>query len=70
MSKAKLPRLPDPEMCLECKLRGRVVKSIKVRGRRCTYRLRRYECRRCRGRWNGYLSRINPARVRVSSGLD
>ncbi len=63
-------RLPDPEQCLECRLRGRVVKSIKVRGRHCTYRLRRYECRKCRVRWNAYLSRINPARVRVRSGLD
>lgn len=70
-----MPRLPDPEFCADCKgrgraVRGRIIKSIKVAGRGCTYRLRRYECRKCYVRWNAYLSRINPARVKVRSGLD
>jgi hypothetical protein len=62
--------LEDPEFCVDCarrgrKVRGRVVKSIKKVSRWRAYRLRRYECKKCYVRWNAYLSRINPARVKV-----
>ncbi len=57
--------LTDPERCDHCKVRGRVIRSVKKFGRGRAYRLRRYQCPTCRVRWSAYLSRLNPVRVRV-----
>lgn len=59
--------LKDPERCDRCKVRGRVIRSVKKVGRGRVYRLRRYQCRTCLARWSSYLSRLNPVRVKVQT---
>lgn len=57
-------RLPDPENCRACAVRGRIVESRKsAHG----YRRRRHVCPTCARRWSTWQSVINPARVRVGA---
>lgn len=54
-------RLPDPETCPTCRIRGRVVES---RRSKLGYRRRRHECGTCGARWSSWQSVISPTRVR------